>query len=280
MSEGPTEKEITDFWHSWFTEGPPPNETRLKRFLSKLPADPRCTFCNAPFQGVGARVVKMVYGKQRSPHNPAYCNICDQFAALYGGGAEVKMAMLFADVRGSTKLSEQLSPTAFSVEIEKFYHVTTKVLIDAHAFIDRLGGDEVIAFFGAGLSGTDYVQVAIEAGLGILEATGHANPEGPWIPVGVGVHVGNAYFGSVTGPGGIHNITALGDEVNTAARLASLAKQGECVVSEAAMAMAGVENSDGEKKELQLKGIQNAIPVRIMRFSENVIPQLVRNSGQ
>lgn len=275
VTEGPTKQEITAFWRSWFEEGPPPSETRLKRILSLLPTDPRCTFCNAPFHGVGARLVKVVYGKQQSPHNPAYCNICDQFAATFGGGAEVQMGMLFADIRGSTQLSEKLSPTAFSAEIEKFYRVATRILIEASAFIDRLGGDEVIAFFGAGLSGSDYIQLAIKAGLDILEATGHAHPEGPWIPVGVGVHVGNAYFGSVSGPGGIHNITALGDEVNTAARLASLAKQGECVVSESAMSAAGWESPARERDELQLKGIQDPIKVQIMRFAPNQIPRPV-----
>jgi adenylate cyclase len=203
MAEKLTEAQVTEFWRTWFMEGPPPNETRLRNVLKRLPSAPRCTYCNAPFKGAGAWVVKATLGKEPSPHHPGYCNICDSFAQEYGGGAEVDMAMLFADVRGSTKLSESLSPREFSRLVERFYAVATEAVVDAPGFIDRLGGDEVIAFFGRGLTGEDYVRVAIRTGARILEATGHHHKNGPWITVGVGVHTGNAFFGSVTGPGGL-----------------------------------------------------------------------------
>jgi adenylate cyclase len=265
MPEKLTESEISEFWRTWFMEGPPPNETRLKNVLRRLPTDPRCTYCHAPFKGAGAWVVKATLGKVPSPHNPGYCNVCDGFAQEYGGGAEVDMAMLFADVRGSTKLSETLSPREFSRLIERFYAVATEAIVDAPGFIDRLGGDEVIAFFGRGLAGDDYVKVAIQTGVKILEATGHQHKNDPWIPIGVGVHAGQAFFGSVVGQGGLFTITALGEEVNTAARLASEAAAGELLASHAAMREAGLQIVDYPQRELSLKGISAAVPVSVLK---------------
>jgi len=65
--------------------------------------------------------------------------------------------------------------------------------------------------------------------------------------------------------GGLTNITALGDEVNTAARLASNAAAGEILVSEHALQEAGVAFSEMEARRLELKGIAEPVPVRVMR---------------
>jgi adenylate cyclase len=276
MADHLTKEEITDFWRSWFTDGPPPEEKRMKKILRLLPSNPRCNFCNAPFQGIGAPIVKAIFGKKPSVHNTAYCNVCDDFSMAFGGGAEVEMAMLFADIRESTPLSEKLSPTEFSAVIERFYSVATQVLVDCSAFIDRLGGDEVIAYFGSGLSGRDYIQTAIQAGIEILKATGHADPGGPWVSVGVGVHVGVAFFGSVSSPSGMNNITALGAEVNTAARLASHAEAGEVIVSQAALTKGKVELSSSEKSSLTLKGVQEPVAVETIKLIPNTVPALVR----
>lgn len=268
------EKDITQFWRAWAMEGPPAEEVKLQKFLRLLPSDPRCKFCSAPFKGLGAPVVKAVYGKERSPHNPAYCNVCDEFAENYGGGAEVSLAMLFADVRSSTKLSEKLSPTAFSQEIEKFYSVATKILVNASAFIDRLGGDEIIAFFSPGMTGPNYVESAITSGFSILEATGHADKQGPWITVGVGVHAGRAFFGSVSGPHGLHSITALGKEVNTASRLASAAGVGELVVSRKASQSTKLNFSSYKEEKLGVKGISKKIPASVIKFEPGKMPNV------
>lgn len=268
MPEKLTEKEVSEFWRMWFMEGPPPNETRLYRILRMLPSDPRCTYCGAPFRGTGAWIVKATLGKEPSPHHPGYCNICDNFAQIYGGGAEVELAMLFADVRGSTKLSESMPNREFSKLIERFYAVATKVIVDAPGFIDRLGGDEVIAYFGKGLTGSDYVRQAIIAGEKILEETGHSHKNGPWITVGVGVHAGSAYFGSMTGPNGLYNITALGEEVNTAARLASNAGIGEMIVSWEAMQAAEINPSNYPNRDLTVKGITDPVAVSVVKAGE------------
>ncbi len=57
-------------------------------------------------------------------------------------------------------------------------------------------GDEVIGIYLPGLTGADYRQRAVSAGLELLRATGHDDPAGPWLPIGVGVHAGEAFVGS------------------------------------------------------------------------------------
>ena len=85
------------------------------------------------------------------------------------------------------------------------------------------------------------------------------------IPVGIGVHSGVAYFGVMGAAGGLTDITALGDEVNTAARLASKAAAGEIIVSEQALKEAGIDGAELESRSLELKGISEPVPVRVMR---------------
>ena len=170
------------------------------------------------------------------------------------GGAEVEISMVFTDVRGSTTLAEGMRPAAFRHLINRFYTETTAVLIKYEAVIDRLVGDQAVGYFIPGLAGPDHARKAIEAGQEILVTTGHSNPGGPWLPVGAGVHTGIAFVGTVGSEEGVTDFTALGDSVNTGARLASVADVGELIVSETALLAAGMENEGLEERDLELKG--------------------------
>jgi adenylate cyclase len=89
------------------------------------------------------------------------------------------------------------------------------------------------------------------------------------IPVGVGVHAGVAYFGAVGTADGLTNITAIGDSVNTAARLAAKAGAGEILISDYALQAAGVAGDDLEQRSLELKGISDPVLVRVMQVSNS-----------
>jgi adenylate cyclase len=193
------------------------------------------------------------------------CNVCESFARQYQGGAEVEISMLFADVRGSTTIAERMQPLEFSRLIDRFYRVTTDILIEANAWIEKLIGDEVTGLFIPGFVGTQHARLAVETAEAILRATGHAGSGQPWIPVGIGVHTGTAYVGSVGREGGLTEITALGDSVNTAARLASSAGPGEILVSLQTWNAAGFEGRNAEQRQLQLKGRSEPVEVRVVR---------------
>ena len=111
------------------------------------------------------------------------------------------------------------------------------------------------------IAGTD---AAIEAGVALLKATGHGSPEGPWIPVGIGVHTGIAFVG-IVGAAPTTELTALGDVVNTTARLASAAAAGEVLVTAAAAKAAALDTERLERRHLELKGKRDLTGVRVAR---------------
>jgi adenylate cyclase len=251
--------DVGNVWWFWFSTNAFAVDKRLRHILRVLPRDPRCKFCNAPFQGVGAMVVRVLFGKQRSALNPRYCNLCEIASQEFPGGAEVEMSMLFIDIRGSTALSEKISPTEFSQVINRFYAAATKVIIEEDGLVEKLAGDEVAAFWGAGFAGPDYVQRTIRVAQNLLGVM-----ERQKIPVGIGVHAGIAYFGAMGTTEGLTDISAKGDEVNTAARLASKAGVGEIIVSEQALNKAGLNGNELESRSLELKGISEPVMVRVM----------------
>jgi adenylate cyclase len=200
--------------------------------------------------------------------NPNICGVCERFAEKHPGGAEIPLSLLFADIRGSTALAESLGTTRFSALIARFYDAVTVELLKVDALIDRLIGDEVIALFVPVLAGNDHAKLALEGARAILKATGHEQSEGPWVQVGVSIHTGMAFVGAV-GSSGVSDITALGDDVNLTARLASLAQPGEILITEAARAASGLPADGLEPQRLELKGRSTPVDVWVMQVGEN-----------
>ena len=85
----------------------------------------------------------------------------------------------------------------------------------------------------------------------------------PWLPVGVGVNTGLAYVGAV-GEGPDTELTAMGDTVNTTARLASAAEAGEILVTETAATNAGLLALEVERRTLSLKGKSAPLEVYVL----------------
>jgi adenylate cyclase len=245
---------IEEFWRKYLTTGEFDKERRQRQFFRLLPGTPRCKNCYAPFHGAGSVVVRVFYDKHPSNLNPQLCNVCEKFARQYQGGAEIELSMLFADVRGSTTLAEGMNPTQYSRLINRFYSTATQVMVNTDALIDKIIGDQVAGMYVPGFAGKDHARQAIEAAQEILRVTGHSSADGPWIPLGAGVHTGTAFVGSLVSEEGTSDITVLGDAANTAARLSTSAGIGEILVSESAIESAGLEIGDREKRVLELKG--------------------------
>ena len=240
---------------------------QMRRAFALLPANPRCKLCNAPFKSWGGVLMRRL-GRPQSRKNPHYCEPC---AFQQPGGAEVQISMLFADVRGSTTLAEGMRAAEFGRMIGRFYEEATNVLVQADALVDRLVGDEVIGLFIPGFAGSQHAERAIGAAQELIRRIGYGRPAGPWLPVGIGVHTGIAFVGVVKGgEEGLSDFTALGDNVNIAARLASAAAAGEILISEAAYQAGGMKLGDPARRELAVKGKSDPITVRVVRADHSM----------
>lgn len=258
-----------EFWSDYLSH-PDSFMAAGRRFFSRLPTDPRCRLCAAPFAGGGAVAMRLI-GKRQSSANPNYCNSCEKVLIKHHGGAEVEGSMLFADIRGSTALAEKMTPTEFRSVLDRFYSTASGVVFGHDGLVDKFVGDELVAVFPPLLSAERHTERAVEAAQDLLRATGHGDPGGPWVPIGAGVHTGRAWFGAM-GEGGHVELTVVGDPMNVAARLAARAEAGEILVSAEAAEKAGLDPSLA-RRTLQLKGRQEPIEVvslRVARISEPV----------
>jgi adenylate cyclase len=265
MSEKPSQDIVVEeYWRTYLVEGENESERRLRQLFKYLPGTPRCKNCYAPFQGPGSIVSRSFFGKEPSKLNPQLCNVCEKLARQHQGGAEIELSLLFADVRGSTTIAESMNPTEYSQLINRFYSTSTEVMVHTDALIDKIIGDQVAGMYVPGIAGQEHPRRAIEAAQEILEKTGHKSAEGPWIQLGVGVHTGTAFVGSLGSEQGTTDITVLGDAANIAARLSTNAGVGEILVSDAAYSSAGLDLGKLEKRELELKGKIEPFPVWVI----------------
>ena len=259
----PVEPTLEEQWYKMLTEGEP-IPRRLYHIHGLLPSDPRCKICGSPFKGWGGFIMHLM-GRDHSRYNARFCVKCQVWE--HPGGAEVPLTMLFADVRGSTTLAEQMSARQFSQLINRFYKVATHVLIQTDAMVDRLMGDEAIGLYLPGFGGPKHTRRAIEAPQDLLRLTGHRDSKRPWLPVGIGVHTGTAYVGVLGSEESTADFTALGDNVNITARLASQAGPGEILISDAAYGAAELDLGEPEHRQLELKGRSEPIGVHVLRLA-------------
>jgi adenylate cyclase len=242
-------------WRDLLTDGHA-SLVRARHLFRYLPSAPRCKVCNNPFGGLAGRVFGMA-GFKPSRKNPTLCSRCCD--SLPVGGAEVDIAVLFADVRGSTALGDRTPPAEFARLLNRFYAVATETLVRHDAVIDKLIGDEVMAFFVLGISGAQYRRRAVEAGIDLLRAVGYGTREGPWLTIGVAVNAGIAYVGNVGA--GVVDFTALGDTVNVGSRMQSHAAGGELLVTEGL----DLERDLGApRRALRLRGHEEPIAVAVL----------------
>jgi len=154
-------------------------------------------------------------------------------------------------VRGSTALAEKIGPGEFARLLNRFYEVSTEVLAPRGAIIDKMIGDEIMAFFLPAFH-SQLFDVAVETATEILRAVGYGSEEGSWLPVGIGIHHGEAYVGKV-GTEDVSDFTALGDTINTGARLQAFAQGGQIAVSDSVYDKVSAIYPDvpGEAKEIR-----------------------------
>jgi adenylate cyclase len=249
-----------DWMAVWAFDHDRPNRI-FNRFMRALPASPRCGACGAPFAGVGS-VVARPLGFRPSRKNPNLCATCVELSPP--GGAKMTAGIMFADLRGFTAASEGADPADVSATLRRFYGHAEQVLFP-EALIDKLIGDEVMAL-NLPLRGDvpdedELPALMVRHALELLAAVGYGTPEGPFVELGVGLDLGEAFVGNI-GDRAVYDFTAVGDVVNTASRLQGCAAGGEVFVSE--RVAAGISDLDATEVEVELKG--KAVPQRAYRL--------------
>lgn len=189
------------------------------------------------------------FGFAPSRKNPRLCSQCFEKAPM--GGVEIDVGILFADVRGFTSLAERQAPDAVATLLNRFYATAVDVLCK-HAIIDKLVGDEVMALYLPGIFPGEPAQHMVADARALLAASGYLEKQ-PWVELGIGLDFGSAFVGNV-GSGDVKDFTAIGDVVNTAARLQAAAASGEIVMSSRVHGRAGERVTAVETRELALKG--------------------------
>jgi adenylate cyclase len=232
-----------------------------RRLMRHLPTEPRCKLCAAPFGGLGSVLMRLV-GKGPWPRNPKYCSQCFRQLTDHHGGAEIGCSLLFADVRGSTAMAQDMRPSDVHELMERFFDTAAGVLIEHDAIVDRFVGDQAIGIFVPALTGPDHATRAVQAAQALVAATAD-DGDTSWVPIGVGVSTGVAFVGSV-GTGAHVDFTALGDTVNIAARLSSAAEPGEVLVTLDAAGAADLDPAGLERRDVELKGRSAATSVLVL----------------
>jgi adenylate cyclase len=231
--------------------------------MRHLPSEPRCRLCKAPYGGVGGRLMRR-FGFGPSRKNPTLCNTCFEEAPM--GGVEMEIGVLFADVRGFTSMAEGMAPQAVADLLNRFYECASGIL-SRSAIIDKLVGDEVMALYLPPLfRDREWEDAMLRDARDLLSAVGYGSADDPWLRLGVGLDVGRAYVGNV-GSGEVKDFTALGDVVNTAARLQSSADAGQIVISERLFARFAEAPAGASAESLALKGKSEPEPVRVLELA-------------
>ena len=237
--------------------------------MRRVPHGPNCKLCAAPFEGPGGAVLKHL-GFARFPGNPAICGSCIKDLNKLGVfGAEIPVSLLFADIRGSTAIGERSSPTEFRTFLDRFYRLSSRAILDNDGIVDKFVGDEVIGLF--------FSRDQRDQALGGRDP-GRSGParrrrarrcDREWAdPRRCGRTYGRSVCGLDSGRREtVSDFTALGDVVNTAARLASEAVAGELLVSIDAARAAGTGLAVNGAPDVNVRGRIDTVEVVALRSS-------------
>ena len=181
------------------------------------------------------------------------------------GGENRDIAVLFVDIRGFTTMSEVLTPEEVVAILNRYLNLTTNSIFKNKGTLDKFVGDATMAVFNAPFDLDDYVFRAVCAAMDIVDGGAALEKEllekfGRTIGFGVGVNCGEAVVGNI-GCEFRMDYTAIGDTVNTAARLESNAKKGQVLISDVVYERLKNRIEVEELGEIPLKGKSKGVNV-------------------
>ncbi len=192
-------------------------------------------------------------------------------------GEEQPVAILFADIRAFTKLSETQLPYDTAFLLNRYFAITGKAIESSGGHLDKFIGDGVMAIFGIDKSLEQGCREAMIAARQMSRELQKLNTSliediGQPLKIGIGIHSGTAIIGNM-GYNKATGLTAIGDVVNTASRLESLTKEYnvEFLVSQKTAALAGLDETIAEKHTTNIKGRVEPLGIITFKSASDIV---------
>ena len=185
-------------------------------------------------------------------------------------GQEQQIAVLFADIRGFTTISEDKLPYDVVFMLNRYFRSMGEAIDGAGGRVDKFIGDGIMALFGVDQTPQRGSEQALRAAREMAirlddlnDLLAHDLPEP--LRIGIGIHCGPAIVGEM-GYGSVVSFTAVGDTVNTASRLETMTKRwgAQLVVSEDTATLAGFDLSGFPSEATDVRGRQGSMTVHII----------------
>jgi adenylate cyclase len=181
------------------------------------------------------------------------------------GGTRRELTVLFVDIRGFTPLSERAEPEEVVGILNEYLDLAATCIFRHGGTLDKFIGDAAMAIYNAPLPLEDHAMKAVETAWAMKEASAELQRRlqekfGLTVSFGIGIHRGPAVFGNI-GSKTRMDYTAIGDTVNTAARLESMSKPGQIVISEAVYEAVKDKVRAASLGEVKVKGKEQGITI-------------------
>jgi adenylate cyclase len=179
------------------------------------------------------------------------------------------VTVLFADIRGFSAMTEGMDPREIITLLNDYLEGASAAIETEGGVVDKYVGDEIMALFGAPVSYSDDALRGVRAALRIQETISRINQSRraagkPEIGIGIGVNTGLAVAGNV-GSNTRLNYTVLGEPVNLAARLRSIARAGQILISASTLEAVGPVVNTTALDPVKLKGLSGNVGVWLVK---------------
>lgn len=207
-------------------------------------------------EGRARQQVEELFGRYVSP--AVVTELLRSREAIRVGGTRCDITVMFIDIRGFTPLSERLAPEETIQVLNQYLHACADVIFRHQGTLDKFIGDGVMAIFGAPYPLERHEEHALQAALSLVRRAEllkqTVGAQDISVQFGIGIQSGEAVVGNIGSEALRLDYTAIGDTVNTAARLESQAKPGQVLVGEATVRRLGSRFKMSEVGPLKLKG--------------------------
>ncbi|MDX8398577.1 MAG: adenylate/guanylate cyclase domain-containing protein [Mariprofundaceae bacterium] len=201
--------------------------------------------------------------------SPSVAELVMSGAVKLDKGGELRdITILFADIRGFTRLSHTSEPTRIVAMLNRYFEMLVEIVFKHGGTVDKYIGDEIMVLFGAPLAVVDAEDKAVQCALemqiameqfSIEQEKKHEEP----VQIGIGINSGEVVVGSI-GSSRTMQYTCIGDAVNVASRLTTKAKAGQVVISDETKSRLHDDFKYESLPNFSLKGIDDAIQAWIV----------------